>query len=103
MKLPEGVTQRQAQYWIANGYVLPPDGGSRAPGTGYHRKLTDEDMAVIALIARLRRVGIEVGLASRLARKHVHEGAQSIDLGDGITVRFHPEHRYTMLNYRAPD
>lgn len=93
MPLPKGVTSRQLNYWIQEGYISPEHGASTAPGRGNRRQFSQFDLDVITAMARLREKGFEAKLASIIAHKLARErqlnfGPEEIGfhLGDGVSV-----------------
>jgi len=57
--LMAGVSYRMLDYWVRIGLVAPSMAESR--GSGSARLFTHEDMSIVKLIGRLRRVGAPLG------------------------------------------
>lgn len=60
-----GITYRQLDYWVRQGY-LKPRGGH--PGTGFSRAFSDEERRIAVAMARCVRAGFTPVAAARVAR-----------------------------------
>lgn len=77
-----GITYRQLDYWVRQGYIKPKPG---ATGTGHTRDFSDHEIAVAARMARLIDRGFTPKAAARIAR--VTPGY--VHLGKGIHLHLH--------------
>lgn len=91
-----GVTYRQLDYWIRKGFLHarsfdwkdnPHDEG----GSGFRRELKEGEMAVLELMVRLMKAGLEVNTAASVARRVVLFDLTSISLDGGITITLDKE------------
>jgi hypothetical protein len=78
-----GVTYRQLDSWSRSGLVhavgIPSARTRQTTGSGVRRGYPPEEVAVVAVMARLVRVGLSPAAAARAARNNG-------DLGDGIRI-----------------
>ena len=69
-----GLTYRQIDYWVRQGYLRPTGG----EGCGYPRDFPADEVRVAVVMARLAAAGMKPADAERVARGG--------DLGPGLTV-----------------
>jgi hypothetical protein len=60
----DGVTYRQLDFWVRQGYLRPEHGG----GSGVARRWSDEELGVLERMARLVQGGVVPAVAARIAR-----------------------------------
>lgn len=83
-----GVSYRQLDFWVRQGYVHPDN---PAPGSGRSRILTDEEIRVVTLMARLvNGAGFQAMAAAEhartLLRQSVYGSPMRLELAPGITL-----------------
>jgi hypothetical protein len=83
-ELPSGVTYKQLDHWARLGH-LRPEGGN---GTGNPRLWTEHEVHVAEIISDLRRAGLELAAAARVARSFAN-GAQGVSLAPGLSLWRH--------------
>lgn len=67
-RLPQGVTYRTLDYWARLGIIVPENAGEARGRRAAPRRWPDSELAVAALIARLRDAGLELRAAATAAR-----------------------------------
>lgn len=75
-----GITYRQLDYWVRQGYLHPRD--RRKEGSGHPRDFSTGELAVAARMARLVDRGFNVKAAATIAR--VTPGV--VNLGKGVVL-----------------
>jgi hypothetical protein len=88
MELPPGVTERQKNHWVAQGWIFDDD--RRAPGRGHSRAWEPVHYRRLTAIALLRSVGFELEAAGKLARR-IADSEEPIKLGSGLMLVILPE------------
>lgn len=83
-RLPDGVTYRALDYWTRLGYLHPENGGT--PGSRCWRRWPDSELEAAAMIARLRAVGIELGIAAKAARELLAAPDRTTVLPGGFVI-----------------
>lgn len=58
-----GITYRQLDHWIRQGYI-----GGGNPGSGHQRELSIEEFAELAAMAALVKAGFTPAVAAQMAR-----------------------------------
>lgn len=71
--LATGITYRQSDFWVRQGYLRPERRKGRA-GTGFARRWPSGELAVAARMARLVTAGIAPEAAAKFARESWPEG-----------------------------
>lgn len=59
-----GLSYRQVDYWVRKRLIVPT---VEANGTGTRRQFSDEDVALLVMLASLRREGYELEALRRFA------------------------------------
>ena len=77
-----GVSYRQIDWWMRQGYLNVTGNGS-----GTMRNFTNVEKEVARLMGRLVRVGFAPKSAAGIARVAVEEHASTLDLGDNIELQ----------------
>jgi DNA-binding transcriptional MerR regulator len=90
MTLPEvadsvGVEYRTLHSWVKRGLLTPTH---PANGTGHSARLTDDDVRVARLLARLRRAGCDIRVLKRAAED---VDATELYLGEGVVLTWQLE------------
>jgi hypothetical protein len=66
-----GISYRQIDYWIRQGYV--PMEGETCPGSGYHRDLSDSEAEHVRAISELVKIGVRPDIAGVWAPELVNQ------------------------------
>lgn len=82
-----GITYRQLDYWTRCGYITALHDG----GAGNYRAWANSELAVAALIARLRGAGLELPAAASVARTATEHPGPALNLAPGITIHIDPD------------
>lgn len=85
-----GVTTRQIDYWIRQGYL-----DVEAKGSGRQRLIPAEELPRLALLADLHSAGFTVAAAAQHASGAPSTGTTVIDLGPGIHLHIDNDRRAT--------
>ncbi len=72
------VTQRQLEYWVAKGWIIP-DGPAVQ---GHPRSFSEPEKQVLKVLARLTAAGFGGALAAQVARRAVTAAGSAVP-GDG--------------------
>lgn len=79
-----GITARQADYWLANQWIMPLARQTENPKS---RLVFDGDeLEVAELMGALVRMGLAEHLGARLAREHIEEGVTEFKIGKGVML-----------------
>lgn len=77
--MADGLTYRQMDYWVRQGYLRPID---PSPGSGSHRRWPEEERAVARRMIRLVDAGLVPAVAHRVARS----GSGIAELAPGVRL-----------------
>lgn len=78
-----GITYRQLDFWTKMKYLIP-----EVSADGFTKRYSEEEKAIARLMGVLVRCGFRPGAAAIVARNAIAEGSNSIDLGEGVDIRF---------------
>lgn len=80
-----GVSFRRLDYWDTTGLVRPSI--REAAGPGSQRRYSDEDVAQVALIARLQQAGVDLHVIRRRTPMGVVQDLRALlaELGEVVT------------------
>jgi hypothetical protein len=84
--LSTGATYRQLDYWTRACNYLH----ASSPGSGHARVWTEREYRVAALMVRLLRAGIELGVAAKVARHAVESNTVGTTTPEGIAITWGP-------------
>lgn len=85
-----GITYRMLDYWTTQGHLHAEHAN---PGTGVPRLWSPIELDVARTIARLRAADLPLPVAARVARAHVVDGEDLIEIADGVSVLIEPDTR----------
>ncbi len=77
-----GVTQRQLEYWVAKGWIVP----SGTQVQGHPREFSEPEKRVLAAMARLVTAGFPGALAAQVARRAVTAAGSAIPGGGRAVI-----------------
>ena len=79
-----GITYRQMDYWLRNGYIVRDRDEPAQPGSGMPRHFSQGEAEQFVIIAKLVRCGIRTDVAAE-AVKH-YDGETTIRLPNGALL-----------------
>lgn len=80
-----GVTYRQFDYWVEQGFVHAKD--EDRPGSGNHRSFSGVEAEICLLMARLVSVGFTPTKAAEIARSMIKNHMNSKFIGNGLLIQ----------------
>jgi DNA-binding transcriptional MerR regulator len=79
-----GITYRQMDYWLRNGYIVRDRDEAVSPGSGMPRHFSQSEAEQFAVIAKLVRCGLRTDVAAVAAK--TYNGAETIRLPGGALL-----------------
>lgn len=80
-----GVSFRQLDYWIRQGYLHTAP--NEKTGSGYLRQMEDSEVKIAHYMVRLVNAGLTVNTAALCARRFVVEGTRETTLPGGVVIK----------------
>ncbi len=94
-----GISERQAVYWRAQGYVV-----ASSDGSGTISEISSKEAAILFRTSILVRAGMKAANAAQIARTSIEQDSSAAELPEGLRINFPAAgERYVRADLRAKE